>query len=1008
MANERATLMQSKKPLYRAGLSASRGPLPEGYTLQGYRIGSLLKAGQSGFTYRGIDMEHNRQVVIKEFFPTRWLQRGQDGLPLPPDDALAERWMVRRERFLAQGKILARLDHPGIMPLDDVIDVEQAAFIVSRYCDGQSLASILDQDTFVEDKQLRAWSYALADILHDLHEQNILHRDIKPNNICVRHEDQSLVLLDFGAAIHLTGKRLATVAPMLTSGYAPMEQYGDRESRLGPWSDLYALGALLYRAMTGITPPSSAQRYQAIKKGLDDPLRAVPEVMKGRYSLGLIDAVEAALALYPHDRPQKVSEWLQRFESSVAAKLRDPVHHRSVTKETMTVPSSPCETPVSLADEVTEECTSVHVFEPVKEQIKEKKPLKPRLKIRLMSRKNRRKLKKTLPESSIIDHLVQESKPIVVHTMVKAQDEEAPLLQHAAQFEGVGPDDETLEEFPIDVIDAEQILAHAKEEAMEAEGSGSFWKQFLFRPVGLKPSLLTLSALFGLGMVFLQPPEVMGAWLRTESVHETPLSVTQKSTVVVKSPQEQAAERLALNEALAGIRPVDPQPIGQLRQAETLLQNAMTVLSKEKKTRPLTDAVVVSLRKSAEMGLGAGAYHYGTFIEKGIIEGPKAEHARIKEVVYWLEKAAQQGHAAAQYRLGLAYDVGVGRAKDDKKAFLWYARAAQQDVVLAMYNLGLFWEQGRGLSTTDRKKAMFWFEKAAEAGFVDAQSALGLRMVQGKGGLLDEGVEWLRRAAKRGHVEAQLNLAIVLESGQGIKPNAKEALKWYRAAADKGVARAQRILGDMFFFGEGMGQDFTAAHRWYLRAASGKDAEAQRRLGLMYRDGLGVGKDARQAEMWFLSAARAKNPEAQYNLGVFYQREGSKKKEWPLAVEWLEKAAKQNHGGAQCALARLFEEGRGIRKDTTTAVDWYRRAAANGDREAQHRLGILLEAKANRKANRVQAFAWYSLAAAQEHPESLQRLRKLQTRMTTKGLAQGRKLARRLAVRVRSGWSTEG
>ena len=166
-----------------------------------------------------------------------------------------------------------------------------------------------------------------------------------------------------------------------------------------------------------------------------------------------------------------------------------------------------------------------------------------------------------------------------------------------------------------------------------------------------------------------------------------------------------------------------------------------------------------------------------------------------EEAVKWYRKAAEQGHAAAQYNLGVCYRNGIGISTDESEAVKWYRKAAEQGHAAAQYKLGVCYRNGRGVPT-DESEAVKWYRNAAEQGHARAQFNLGWCYRNGRGIPTDESeaVKWYRKAAEQGHAAAQFDLGWCYENGRGVSKDESEAVKWYRKAAEQGDDSAIKAL----------------------------------------------------------------------------------------------------------------------------------------------------------------------------------------------------------------------
>ena len=206
------------------------------------------------------------------------------------------------------------------------------------------------------------------------------------------------------------------------------------------------------------------------------------------------------------------------------------------------------------------------------------------------------------------------------------------------------------------------------------------------------------------------------------------------------------------------------------------------------------------------------------------------------EALKWYRKAAEQGHASAQYSLGRMYQNGTGVARDPAEAVRWYRKAAEQDNARAQCNLGFMYGTGKGVAQ-DSVEAVRWYRKAAEQGDVRAQDNLGIMYDHGKGIAQDlvEAVRWYRKAAEQGDAKAQCNLGFMYDRGRGVAQDPIESVHWYRKAAEQGNARAQCSLGFIYDTGEGVARDPVKAAYWLRKAAEQGDVFAKIKLDYLNR-----------------------------------------------------------------------------------------------------------------------------------------------------------------------------
>ncbi len=298
--------------------------LAQGVMVQEYRIEQVLGVGAFGITYRATDTHLGMPVAVKEFFPRHLVQRREDGAVVPStlDNAPVYEWVM--SRFVGEGQVLARFRHPNIVRVWRYLTGNGTAYMVMDFEEGSSLADWLQHaEAPPEEGELRRIFVPVLEGLREVHRKRYLHRDIKPSNIFLR-QDGPPCLLDFGAAeVELGPSRES--ANVLTHGYAPIEQYGHR-GPVGPASDLYALGATLYRCISGRLPTDARVRQRALADGRGEPMRPATTVGRGRYTRELLDLVDWMTALRPEDRPRSVEQVLERLGVDAAERARGPAH----------------------------------------------------------------------------------------------------------------------------------------------------------------------------------------------------------------------------------------------------------------------------------------------------------------------------------------------------------------------------------------------------------------------------------------------------------------------------------------------------------------------------------------------------------------------------------------------------------------------------------------------------------------------------------------------------------
>ncbi|MHB8715633.1 MAG: protein kinase domain-containing protein [Sulfuricaulis sp.] len=282
-----------------------KSSLRTGYRLADYTIESVLGHGGFGITYLARDMALGAQVAIKEYLPHEIANRDDKTMVLPnPSRGAVRDYQFGLKNFVKEARALARFKHSNIVRVLRFFEANGTAYMVMEYEEGQSLADYLKRHgPRLDEPTLLRVFIPILNGLHAVHEAEMLHLDIKPENIYLR-KDGSPMLIDFGSARQGTAN-LQKVA--LTHGYAPIEQYPDKGVP-GPWTDVYAIGASMYRCVSGKKPDDSLERYQAVLKYQVDPLTPAVKIGGRDYQQHVLECIDLAIQVYARDRPQTARE----------------------------------------------------------------------------------------------------------------------------------------------------------------------------------------------------------------------------------------------------------------------------------------------------------------------------------------------------------------------------------------------------------------------------------------------------------------------------------------------------------------------------------------------------------------------------------------------------------------------------------------------------------------------------------------------------------------------------
>ena len=295
-----------------------RDALPVGTVLRDFTIQAVIGHGGFGIVYRAGHNELDLTVAIKEYLPVELAVR-ESATVQPRSGTVRRDFEDGLRRFRDEAQLLVGFDnHPSIVSCRDFFRENGTAYLVMAYEEGQSLAEVLtsreaEGRPFTE-ADLLAVMRPVLDGLARVHATGVLHRDIKPSNILIRRDERP-VLIDFGAAKQATARFTKSLAPY-TEGYAALEQVADA-GKLGPWTDLYGVGAVMWRMVAGGNrpwePPHPVrveQRSHAVVAAADDPMPSASELGKGRFQPRLLEAIDQCLRLRETARIQGSRELL--------------------------------------------------------------------------------------------------------------------------------------------------------------------------------------------------------------------------------------------------------------------------------------------------------------------------------------------------------------------------------------------------------------------------------------------------------------------------------------------------------------------------------------------------------------------------------------------------------------------------------------------------------------------------------------------------------------------------
>jgi len=988
--------------------------LKPGYQLDYFRIESVLGKGGFGITYLAVDLQLGKRVAIKELLPDSIATRMEGLTVVPHSTGMQESWEWARQRFLEEARTLANFSHPAIVGVHRLMEANGTVYMVMDYVEGESYEARLRRiGTEPDQASLMAVVGPILSGLEEVHALGLMHRDIKPENILINARGQP-VLIDFGSARESVGKTM-TMTSIVTHGYSPIEQY-QTKGRMGPWTDIYAMGAVMCRAMTGEKPPVAADRID------EDEFEWLSYRDLPNFSENFKQAVDWALRVKVQERPKSIAEFRDQLVSggqvrapktaskaeatpqpaAVAEPARQevlprgpeppaakPSRPRWLTPAiaaavfallvasavglfvvSQTAKSSDPRADVAAADQKTNEERAAQAKKDAEE------------KAQALEEQGKQPVSNATKDSPFVNSLGMRFVPVpgtdvlfsVWHTRVKdfrayAQDTglqqtggidvwngSAWNLDSKASWKN--PGFEQGEDHPVVGVSWEEAKAFCRWLTEKERGEGKIGEEQEYRlPTDAEWSVAVGGGKYPWGDRW-PPPKGAGNYDPTLAV----------DFYIYSSP----CGKLGANEF--GLCDMGGNVWQWCEDWYRSGMNERAVLEKYpvlkedgggQKYRVLRGAswhndAPESLLSSVRNNDNPGGRHAADGFRCVLVGGSSPASAELKRN----EEISASDTLPAPSKLTPPGEIGD-----------LHSRADRGDVS-AQFQLGEIYATGRG-AAKDEAEAVRWFRKAAERGHADAQVSLGFRYEKGVGVVKDyaEALRWYQKAAEQGAAWGQNNLGFMYASDLGVVEDQEKATSWFRKAAEQGHQGAQAALGARYSQGVGVVRDYAEAVRWFRRAAEQGNADAQFSLGVCYKTGEGVPKDEEQAVMWYLKAAEQGHTEAQYTLAYRYDKGLGVSRNHAEALRWYRIAAIQGHPGSQVNLGNIYAEGRGLAIDEEEAVRWYRKAAEQGNVDAQVNLARAYAIGRGVAEDQAEAARWFRKAAEQGDEEARRMLK---------------------------------
>jgi TPR repeat protein/tRNA A-37 threonylcarbamoyl transferase component Bud32 len=677
-----------------------------------YRIARVVGSGGFGITYEAEDVNLATLVAIKEYYPFDFGDRDATMSVRPKSDRHKSTFDWGRSNFLLEARTLARFEHPSIVRVSRVFEANSTAYMVMRFEQGQNLEAWLRAlGRSPTQEELDRIAAPLLDALEVMHAQNFLHRDIAPDNIMVR-PDGTPVLLDFGTARRAVAEKSRALTGIVKAGYSPQEQYAADSRLQGPWSDLYAFGGTLYRAVTGKAPEEATLRF--------DEDRMVPAVQaaKGSYRRGFLTAIDACLKIRHSERPRSVAQLRPMLFGKGQSAI--PLTERLVEKTRKTSDDFTHTPPViGKVGRLGRSWQLVAAIAVVlvgiagglgyaRWQTVERERLEAAAEAKRQRELDIQRAAEKIAAAAELDRRDAERRSTEERT------------QRAAQAER-------------DFQDGQRYLNGRGVLMDYAKARDGFEKA---AAAGHSGGMVGLGWLYQTGRGVPQDHVKAREWYEKSAALGNGGAMTNLGWLYRDGLGVPRDYRKSMDWYERGAATGNSTAMLYLGW---LYQNGWGAAQDHPRAREWYE-------KAAAKGNGAAMAHMGWIYHGGI--GLPKDFAKALE---WFEKAAAVGNGSGMNGVGLLHQNGEGVAKDYGKAREWYEKGAAAGEGFAMNNLGRLYQNGLGVAV-DNAKAREWREKAAATGNRYGKGELAFMLDQEKGGPADfpRAAKLLLEAAKAG------------------------------------------------------------------------------------------------------------------------------------------------------------------------------------------------------------------------------------------------------------------
>ncbi len=760
--------------------------LAVGTNVNGYIVNKVIGQGGFGITYLAFDTQTSKAVALKEYLPASVALRNEAGTVTPYSVSGENDFAQGKESFLKEAQNLGRFRHEAIVQVLGYFEANGTAYTVMEFVKGDTLSHRIKQlkaeGKTMSEEEIMTWFVSVMNGLECVHREQFMHRDIKPDNIMINPETGKGCLIDFGAARHDAGGKTKSLSVVLTPGFAPIEQYSSDGKGQGTWTDVYALGATVWCAMTGTAPKDAPGRSTAMIYNEPDPILCDREkLINSGYSAELVDTVIEMLAMNSTERLKTIADVKKSLIDKENANNTTPTSNE--TEKSADIDNA---TIMPKHGAVDEDDISWHEqLGGIDDCVQSKNVAYKSCKVKVNQgntiwfyvRKclkgcnfKGRASRKEYWSFMLWCWLVTIAMSLVrIDTVISNYGILGVVIYLLRTF------------CLISVVFFPHLLAVTFRRAHDIGYSSRKIVLLIFGTVavgfvlgwGLFKLLIHFDVFDALGGYIIYLTLVI-AWCLGAFAEKISLFVLFSgfTTIIAvfivviyfftknSQPGENKWGANPIQKNLEIIEKVDLRKLSLSIFTIVLLLFLIIFLE----TRPTPQEIFDKGCK----------YYYG---QNGV-------EKNYKKAFELFTEAAEKGQSDAMVQLGFMYDGGMYVKENKKSAVYWFQKAAEAGNAWGEYLLADCYRIGIGV-TRDYKLAFHWYQKAAEQGHAEATCQLGFCYFGGEGTVknYEKAFKYFLNAAKQDVSRAQGMIASCYEYGWGVKRNRSEAIRWYEKLA---------------------------------------------------------------------------------------------------------------------------------------------------------------------------------------------------------------------------------